>query len=37
MYDAFLYIVANDGVDTASYYPYQGQVSGVSEKTNTLN
>ena len=27
MYDAFLYIVANDGVDTSSAYPYQGQVS----------
>ena len=27
MYDAFLYIVANDGVDTSSSYPYQGQVS----------
>ena len=26
MYDAFLYIVANDGVDTSSAYPYQGQV-----------
>ena len=27
MYDAFLYVVANDGVDTASAYPYRGQVT----------
>ena len=26
MQDAFMYIVANDGVDTASSYPYIGQV-----------
>ena len=26
MYDAFLYIVANDGIDTASSYPYGGKV-----------
>ena len=32
MYDAFLYIVANDGVDTADSYPYQGQVSGYLER-----
>jgi hypothetical protein len=29
MYDAFLYIVANDGVDTSSAYSYRGQVRGV--------
>ena len=26
MYDAFLYVVANDGLDTSSAYPYRGQV-----------
>ena len=26
MYDAFLYIVANDGIDTSSAYPYKGKV-----------
>ena len=26
MYDAFLYIVANDGIDTSSSYPYKGKV-----------
>lgn len=26
MYDAFLYIVANDGIDTASSYPFKGKV-----------
>ena len=26
MYDAFLYIIANEGIDTESTYKYQGQV-----------
>ena len=30
MYDAFLYIVANDGVDTDSSYPYRGQVKSLA-------
>ena len=27
MYDAFLYIVANEGIDTSSSYPYKGKVA----------
>ena len=30
MYDAFLYIVANDGIDTSSAYAYRGQVRALS-------
>ena len=26
MYDAYLYIIANEGIDTESSYKYQGQV-----------
>ena len=26
MYDAFLYIVANEGIDTSDSYPYKGKV-----------
>ena len=26
MYDAFLYIVANEGIDTSASYPYSGKV-----------
>ena len=32
MYDAFLYIVANDGIDSSSAYPYRGQVRDVLNK-----
>ena len=27
MYDSFLYIVANEGIDTSSSYPYKGKVA----------
>ena len=33
MYDAFLYVIANDGVAKESAYPFQGKVC---EGSNTL-
>ena len=27
MYNAFMYVVENEGINTASVYPYQGIVS----------
>ena len=27
MYDAFLYMVANDGIDTTDSYPYKAKVT----------
>ena len=27
MYNSFMYIIDNEGVDTSSAYPYQGSVS----------
>ena len=27
MYNSFMYIIDNEGLDTADAYPYQGQVS----------
>ena len=37
MYDAFLYVVANDGVDTSSAYAFQGKVSvGIERCVHSL-
>ena len=36
MYDAFLYIVANDGIDTSSSYPYKGKVGSATVYTAIL-
>ena len=37
MYDAFLYVVANDGVDTSSAYSFQGKVSvGIERCVHSL-
>ena len=30
MYNTFLYIVSNDGVDTSSSYPFKGKVTIVT-------
>ena len=30
MYNSFMYVVANEGVDTESSYPYKGRVSVLS-------
>ena len=29
MYNAFMYVLENEGINTASVYPYQGTVSGI--------
>ncbi len=37
VYDAFLYVIANAGIDTNSYYPYEGRVSRLSVLTKYIH
>ena len=37
MYDAFLYIVANEGIDTSASYPYSGKVFHMYTQCNHLS
>ena len=37
MYDAYLYIIANEGIDTESSYEYQGQVRNSSNAKSLIS